>query len=358
MTRDALVVGRGVAALASAHLLRRRGWTVNAQRQPPGPLPTLVLGTTTCELLRHVFGAEPDPLRGAHRLAGRVVAWGADAQPAVVSQQAAVIDQALLLARLDEVVLRAGNERAERPLGGEAAAGWVVDASGRSSTVAATLGNARRRTVGARTLVAQDMTLTRRAPRAASMIETVPGGWLFLAPGGGDRGLLQAMVPQPTAQPAATIADMLEDSRLVAPALGGPASEVKVFAAAPRILTPLCGPGWIAVGDAATALDPICGDGTGHGLRAALLAAAVLEANADADAWSGRGCLRHYEVRVHKAFLDHLRACVSYYSGGWTSDVWTGEIASMTSELKSEGSRRIDGAPLRYGLYDEQLVAL
>lgn len=356
MTRDALVVGRGVAALAGAHLLRRRGWTVNLQRQPPGPLPMLVLGTPACELLSHVFGAEPDPLRGAHRLAARVVAWGADAEPAVVSHQAAVIDQALLLARLEEVVQRAGDEPAEPAPGGEAAARWIVDAGGRSSTVAATLGNAQRRKIGARTLVAQDMTLTRRASRDASMIETVPGGWLFLAPAGGDTGLLQAMVPQPPAQPAAMIASMLEGSRLVAPALGGAASEVKVFAAAPRILTPLCGPGWIAVGDAATALDPICGDGTGHGLRAALLAAAVLEA--DADERSGRSCLRHYELRVRKAFLDHLRACVGYYSGGWTSDVWTGEIASMTAELDREGSRQIDGAPLRYGLYDEQLVAL
>ena len=346
MTRDALVVGRGVAALASAQLLRRRGWSVGLEDERRGPLPTLVLGESTCDLLRHVFG--DDALTGAHRLAGRRVAWGPGAKPLTVAHPSMVIDQARLLAGVRGAVA-AGGCRAD----GDGPPDWIVDAGGRGSSVTATVANARRRTLGRRTLIAGHVTLTPRAPRDMSLVETVAGGWLFLAPCGGDEALLQAMLPAPPAAPATALAGLLADSRLVAPAIDGRTGQTTVFSAAPRISAPLCGPGWIAVGDAAIALDPICGDGTGHGLRAALLAAAVLDAGA-----AHPDGLRHYEVRTRKAWLDHLNACVDFYSGGWTSELWSAEIASMQAELDSASSQEIAGETLRYGLRDEQLVAL
>ena len=346
MRRNALVAGHGVAALACAQLLGRRGWTVGLQGDSPGAGPTLVLGASTCDLLRHVFG--DDVLAGAHRLAGRRVAWGRGAEPLAVAHPSLVIDQARLLASL-RGAMTPGACRAH----GDRPPDWLVDAGGRSSPVTATVANARRRTLGRRALIASDVTLTRRAPRDTSLVETVPGGWLFLAPRGADAALLQAMLPAPPAEPATALAGLLAESRLVAPAIAGRTGQTTVFSAAPRISAPLCGPGWIAVGDAAIALDPICGDGTGHGLRAALLAAAVLDAGA-----AQSDGLRHYEVRTRKAWLDHVDACVAFYSGGWTSELWSAEIAAMTAERDSAHARRIAGEPLRYGLHDEQLVAL
>ena len=55
-------------------------------------------------------------------------------------------------------------------------------------------------------------------------------------------------------------------------------SPTREFPAHPRVAWSLAGSHWLACGTAALAFDPLCGDGTGHAIREAILAAAVLRA--------------------------------------------------------------------------------
>jgi flavin-dependent dehydrogenase len=66
------------------------------------------------------------------------------------------------------------------------------------------------------------------------------------------------------------------------------------FSASPRIPAPLCGPGWLACGSAAMGFDPICGDGTAHAVREAILALAVIRGG-------DHGMPAHYEARLTAA---------------------------------------------------------
>jgi flavin-dependent dehydrogenase len=92
-------------------------------------------------------------------------------------------------------------------------------------------------------------------------------------------------------------------------------------------VTPLGGPDWLACGTAALAFDPICGDGTAHAVREAILAAAVVKA-----VRSGghvNDLLRHYEARLILGFQRHLAAALSFYRSGYGGPWWDGEAGLL-----------------------------
>ena len=103
------------------------------------------------------------------------------------------------------------------------------------------------------------------------------------------------------------------------------------------------------------AFDPICGDGSAHAVREAILASAVIKAAA-------RGgdvarLLAHYENRLTAAFLRHLMHCVEYYAavpGDW----WQKEAAA-TKEGIEWCSGRLGGDPkFQYRLDGLELEAI
>jgi hypothetical protein len=69
---------------------------------------------------------------------------------------------------------------------------------------------------------------------------------------------------------------LLAGSRMVSGQIAEITGEPAEFPAHPRIVWPLCGPGWLACGTGALSFDPLCGVGSGHAVREAILAAAVL----------------------------------------------------------------------------------
>jgi hypothetical protein len=71
------------------------------------------------------------------------------------------------------------------------------------------------------------------------------------------------------------------------------------------------------------ALDPICGDGSGHAVREAILAAAVLRGDATVE------MLEHYQARLRIAFERHVSLCRSYYVSGRAGPWWDREIAEL-----------------------------
>jgi len=123
-----------------------------------------------------------------------------------------------------------------------------------------------------------------------------------------------------------------QQSRLIAQRIvvaGDPAGE---FAASPRIVSPLCGMDWLACGTAGMAFDPICGDGTSHAVREAILASAVVQAmSLGGDA---QELCSHYEARLTMGFQRHLEASLEFYQAGNSGPWWKREVASLEHGLE------------------------
>jgi len=149
------------------------------------------------------------------------------------------------------------------------------------------------------------------AETGSCWIESLTSGWLFLVP-----GWLLAVGGKPDV--------LLAESRLVAGQIlsCGPAGAE--FPAYPRITDPLGGPGWLCGGTAAIGFDPLCGDGTGHALREAILAAAVIRAAAGGA--NIDSLLAHYRARLVAAFRRHLMVCRQFYATGGSGDWWRAEL--------------------------------
>ena len=286
-----LIRGQGVAASSCAQLLGTAGFAVAVEETDRPRLPAILLGGTTQTLLRDVFG-NVDWLGDLPQIERRVVAWGPDSKTVTVPHFARVISEEALTERLSP-----------RLAGGDARdAEWTFYASRPlpEGSLEHAFGTRRATTVA---VECKD--------DSACWIESLRNGWLFLLP-----GWLLAVGGSPEA--------LLGESQLVA-------EEVRVigraggeFPAYPRIADPLCGPGWLCGGTAALAFDPLCGDGTGHAIREAILAAAVIRAEADpAD------LLAHYRARLVAAFRRHLEVCRGFYRTGGTSDWWRGELEQI-----------------------------
>jgi flavin-dependent dehydrogenase len=150
--------------------------------------------------------------------------------------------------------------------------------------------------------------------------------------------------------------DPFAASRLVAAQIAGRGVAAGTFPTAPRIATPLCGPGWLACGSAAMAFDPLRGDGTAHAICEAILASAAIRTTASGE--DAASLLAHYEARLTAAFQRHLSVCLSYYRTGHGSRWWQDETQTVTEGLESYAGalRRFEG--FRYRLEGFRLVPL
>ena len=77
--------------------------------------------------------------------------------------------------------------------------------------------------------------------------------------------------------------------------------------------------------------DPICGDGTGQGIKSAILAVAA--ANALDVGHAPDRVTRHVAARHAFAFRTHLTHCVGYYEAITSSACWRGEVQSSHESL-------------------------
>ena len=110
--------------------------------------------------------------------------------------------------------------------------------------------------------------------------------------------------------------------------LGAPTRE---FPSYPRIAWPLCGKDWLACGTAALAFDPLCGDGTGHAIREAILASAVVRAAAKGA--NVNELLTHYQARLVAGFKRHLAVCREFYQSGGVGPWWDFSLESVQEGL-------------------------
>ena len=317
------VHGKSVASSCCAHLLGGAGFPLCWKEGDRPRVPAILLSEDTQALLCDLYG-RPELFHGLFRIDRRVVAWGSGVTPVELPHRALVISEEALLQRLDpKLVEDPAPERAH----------WTIYAS-RPLPVS----GAEHR-FGSRAATATPVHLT-GSTSPACLIESLESGWLFLVPESAGTGWLIAV--------GESLESHLAQSRLIAKQCEISGATQAAFPAYPRIVDPVCGPGWLACGTAALAFDPLCGDGTGYAVREAILAAAVIRAAACSD--DVERLLAHYRARLIAGFLRHLELCRGFYASGGAGPWWKQEAAALAEGIAWCGRALPAVSPFQYRL--------
>jgi hypothetical protein len=299
--REVVIRGDGVAACCCAYLLKRAGFRVALKPVERPRLPIIMLGDHALALIRDIFDRQ-DLFRDLPRIERRVVAWGAGSKPMTLDHSAVVVSEELLL-----TTLRPASE--DDPI----AADWTIFASRPLPAPAV------EHRFGSRMAAAVPIQLRAGGDSSACWIESLENGWLFLIPNATGSGWLLSV--------GGAFDKLLGSSKVIAPLISEYGPTGSEFPSYPRIASPLCGPDWLACGTAAMAFDPICGDGTAHAIREAILASAVIRALAkEAPA---EDLFAHYDARLTAGFRRHLANCREFYASGAAGPWWDRELASV-----------------------------
>jgi hypothetical protein len=299
-----------VAAVTCAHLLRRAGFQVFFEGAERPRLPAILLSQAAQHLIQGVFDKQ-GLFESLPAVRTRIVAWGEGS--VVLPHEAVVVSEADLLSRL------AGKDQdASAPAPNEPA--WTIH----------TLIPAESNAFGSRWASVYAVDLDGEAEQHACWIEALAEGWLFLITTAPGRGWLLAV--------GELGADPLRRSVVVARRIARLGNGVGRFPTAPRIATDLCGANVLACGSAAMAFDPLCGDGTAHAIREAILASAVVSAASKGE--DAQALCAHYRGRLIGAFGKHLGLCLSYYRAGPRRPWWDAQCNAIAEGLSWCEQRR------------------
>src|SRR5436190_10964462 len=328
---DVVVVGGGPAGAAAAVTAHRRGASVTLIAAPSsrGARRGESLPPGGERVVTETFGTgafRPERHRPSY---GNRSAWGSDR-----------LDEADFLLHplghgwhldriaFDRGLLDAARERGVRVLddgrvrratrsggvwtlareGAPAARGHVVvDASGRTATVARAQG-ARRHRIDRLVAVVWELAGTgARDHDGTTLIEATPKGWWYTAPAPPHRRLAAFM----------TDADLLPPRAERWGALTPPPQVRAVLAGWRRIAPPratdasvahldrVAGPGWLGTGDAVASFDPLSSQG---------IVTAVVLGRAAGEAATAPGDAYAYAAAVERVFAGHLADRLAYYS--------------------------------------------
>jgi hypothetical protein len=329
-----VIRGDTVAAWCCAHLLKEAGFTPLLERAGRPRLPAIMLSEAALALIRDVFN-RPDLFRTAPRIERRVVKWGNHAQALALDHAALVVSEQELLNQLEHEVAPAEGVAGDKT-------GFTIFASRPLPPEPV------EHCFGSRTAVAAKVHLKDAHDSASCWIESLEDGWLFLIPNAADSAWLLSVGCPPQSIPGR--------SRLIAPRIEFVCDPAGEFPSSPRIVSPLAGPGWLACGTAGMAFDPICGDGTAHAVREAILASGVVRAiSGGGDEQDLRS---HYEARLTLGFQRHLAVCQDFYRSGESGTWWETELACLQQGLAWCADRMIQYGNFRYRLDGFELKAI
>lgn len=314
-----------MAAYCCAYLLSKAGLGIDLQPVNRPRLPVILLGDQALALIRDVFD-QPNLFSDVPRIRNRVVAWGADAKPIQVEHSAVVVSEESLLDAIRPSVVAADSP--ER---------WTIFAAKPLPSPSVD------HCFGTRMASAVPVMTKDGSDPDACWIESLEDGWLFLVAG----WLLAVGAPADT---------LLGRSGVIAPEIGDVGTSSSEFPAYARISSPLSGAMWLACGTAAMAFDPICGDGTAHAVREAILASAVIGALINGG--SSDELLSHYEARLTAGFLRHLVLCRQFYSTGGTGSFWTSELEAIDHGIQWCNAALAKHQSFRYQLRGFELEAV
>ncbi len=295
-----------------------------------------MLSDLALSLIRDVF-SRPDLFADLPRITQRVVAWGPAGEATALPHSAVVVSEELLLDSLRPGLTLAEGSADNQPPDFTVFASRPLPAE------------AHEHRFGTRLASAVEVRLRNDADVSTCWIESFDGGWLFLIPRAGAGTWLLAVGSTPER--------LLESSRVIGPRVELLTHRSGEFAACPRIISPLGGTDWLACGTAAMAFDPVCGDGTAHAVREAILAAAAIRAAA-ADRANAEAIVAHYSARLTAGFMRHLQLCREFYRSGGTGPWWTQELEALETGLAWCESAALRHGKFRYRLDGFDLVAL
>jgi hypothetical protein len=322
-----IIRGDGVAASCCAYLLGKAGLRLDLQPADRPRLPVILLGEQALVLIRDIFD-QPGLFADLPRIRKRIVAWGPNAALLAVEHSAVVVSEEMLLDCIRPSLI-AGGSGQEQP--------WTILAARPLPAPSV------EHCFGSRTASAVPVTLKESSDPGACWIESLENGWLFLVAG----WLLSVGAPAET---------LLAQSQVVAHQVTHIAKSSREFPAYARIASPLCAPGWLACGTAAMAFDPICGDGTAHAIREAILASAVIRALAKGV--PPDDLLAHYEARLTAGFRRHLMLCRHFYLTGGTGQLWSSELDAIDRGIQWCDTKLGAHGSFRYQLRGFELEAV
>jgi hypothetical protein len=320
-----IIRGDGVAAYCCAYLLNKAGFRIDLETVDRPRLPVILLGDHALALIRDIFD-QPALFADSPRIRKRVVKWGTGAATAI-EHSAVMVSEKILLDAMRPVLASEGLT------GGS----WSILAAQPLPKPAM------EHRFGTRMASAVPVTLHANSDPAGCWIEALEDGWLFLTP-----GWLLAVGAAPET--------LLSHSRVIAAEIAECGTARGTFPAYARIASPVCGPNWLACGTAAIGFDPICGDGTAHAIREAILASAVIRALADGGDPSS--LLAHYQARLTAGFQRHLALCREFYRSGGDGPMWRSESQQIDRGIEWCHARLAEHSAFRYQLRGFELEAV
>jgi len=366
---DALVVGAGPAGSVLATLLAREGWRVLIVDAGQGParragetlagaarVPLEELG-----LWRAVLQQNPEPAFLVRSIWSTDEAVDRDSLrdrygPAYHIDRER-FDRCLLEAAIEAgCSVRHGTrvvaldrepyfrvQLAQRGNRSELVARYLVDATGRSASVSRKLGAMRREIDD---LVGIARWYRKREPFTATLVEAVPEGWWYSAPVPGE-GLVaclmtDACTPAAHASDAEVWARCLQSGNATAARIRGAIAHgpARVSRAFPAVTDWDPQQGFVPVGDAAAAFDPLSGDGLCFALQSAKAGALALRETKAGNAVA----IAEYRQVVQRIFREHLARRAEHYAavkrfGGapfWTRFRGERGVAASVARASSE----------------------
>lgn len=312
----ALVLGSGVAGLAAAHRLAMADWRVTVAGSMPAKR-IVTVDRSVAELLELEYG-RPLLREAAPRLVGcRTLHWRAGAMERIVDR--------LLVFDLRRLVNALGRHLAGRVTFTEES----PDATAFDGVIAAT-GRSRRPLLASGARTAHVWTLPFAfLPEGGAFLASGDAGWVFATPAPENELLVQLVLPGgrcTQAEAAEAAADVLDAGPYADVACQLRDAAASCLDATPCFAHPVEAGGRIRAGDAASAGDPLAGEGVGRALRSAILAAATLLRAAEGDAARSFG---FYAGRTALAHATHLRACSSFYEVARCHRAFLRQIAGM-----------------------------
>jgi len=325
-----IIRGDGVAAYCCAYLLSKAGHEVTLEPVDRPRLPAIMLSDHALALIRDIFD-RADLFRDAPHIRRRMVAWGPDSTPLALDHSAVVVSEAILLKELLPSLTPS-----------DSAPAWTIFASRPLPAPA------EEHPFGSRMASAIAVRLKDASAAETCWIESLENGWLFVIPNAPGSAWLLAVGSTPAA--------LLSESGIIQEQIAEAQTSAGQFPAYPRIVSPLSGDRWLACGTAAMAFDPLCGDGTAHAVREAILASAVIRAVANDGPVDG--ILAHYQARLTAGFRRHLALCREFYTSSGNGPWWRTELDSIQQGIDWCDTRLKSHGEFRYQLKDFELHAL
>ncbi len=322
-TFDAVIAGAGPAGAVAALVLARARWRVALVDQPPSAIKLGEALAPGGRIALERLGLQV--LGPPHRkIRGQLTAWdGPDlvATDFMASPHGAGwrLDRPVFDHALREAAIAAGvtaitglvsapeRDGAHWRLADGLSGRWLVDATGRRATLARSLGA---RVVRDASQIAYYARWTPDVPpgQDRTLVEASEFGWWYGCELPGGQVLVGLHLDRSMAlsrgRDQAAWVEGYQATRHIAPRLGPVGADVEWIAphdASGTVTRPAVGAGWIAVGDAALAFDPISGHGITH---------AITSAVAGAEALLGDDAAR-------EGYSQHLASLRQHYAPEW-----------------------------------------